>query len=489
MGVMKAWIAVALSFGLTLSVAAALVAAWLTGGVGYDVSIRLPSGGRPVGSTGQDVPETIEGKTETFDVQPPDIRGAWPWFRGATRENISDDMTELARSWPEGGPPVLWKRDVGEGYAGCAVLDGRVFLNDYDAKRRAEVVRCLSLADGKDIWRYSYKLPMKRWHGYSRTVPAVTEKHVVVLGAKCHVSCLDANTGRLRWDISLVNDYGTKIPQWYAGQCPLIDDGNAVLAPCGNLVEEEDANGQPVTRGKSVLMTAIDCETGKVVWEVPNADRWEMTHSSITVLELEDYTKIYVYCASGGVVAVSAAGGRVLWKLSDWQVDFASVPAPVPVDGDRLFLCGGYGAGCRMLQIIREGEAYVPQKLWDRPQRVFGSQQQTPIYYKSHVFGTRPDGQFVCLTTRGEVVWASGAANKFGKDGGAYLIGDDLIFALDDDGLMTLMEATPKAYQPVARAKVLPGHRSWAPMALVAGRLLARDETLLVCLDVSKKRP
>ena len=31
----------------------------------------------------------------------------WPQFRGANRDNISTE-TGLLRSWPEGGPKVLW---------------------------------------------------------------------------------------------------------------------------------------------------------------------------------------------------------------------------------------------------------------------------------------------------------------------------------------------------------------------------------------------
>jgi hypothetical protein len=61
------------------------------------------------------------------------------------------------------------------------------------------------------------------------------------------------------------------------------------------------------------------------------------------------------------------------------------------------------------------------------------------------------------------------------------------IFAFDDDGVLTLLKATPQSFQPLARAKVLPAHHSWGPMALVAGRLICRDLNNLVCLDVSKK--
>ena len=159
---------------------------------------------------------------------------------------------------------MLWSVEVGEGYAGPAVLEGRVYLLDYDQKKQADVVRCLSLADGKEIWRYSYPVKIKRFHGMSRTVPAVTDKYVVTLGPKGHVTCLDSKTGEFRWMLNLVKEYGTTIPQWYAAQCPLIDDGKAIIAP-----------------GGTVLMMAVDCETGKIVWQTPNPDKWVMTHSSI----------------------------------------------------------------------------------------------------------------------------------------------------------------------------------------------------------------
>jgi len=482
---MKKFAAGMLSFAATFLVGAVLVAAWLTGGPGRALSVRLPDSG-PVGRSGQGVPEKVVGELKRSGGVAADVRGEWRGFRGPMGENVSDDFTELARTWLPAGPPELWSKEVGEGYAGCAVLAGRIYLQDYDAKRRREMLRCFSLADGQDLWVYSYKFPIKRTHGYTRTVPALTEEHVVLMGSKCHVSCLDANTGALRWDLSLVNKYGTTVPQWYTGQCPIIDDGNVILAPCGHVVREEGPDGKTVTRGKSVLMTALNCETGKVVWEVPNDDGWEMAHGCIAVMELEDYSKMYVYCASGGVVGVST-DGRVLWKKKDWTVDFANVPTPVPIRDNRLFLCGGYGAGSAVIRIEKEGEAYVARELWRKPPSVFGSQQQTPVFYKNHLFGTRQDGQFVCLTTRGEVVWSSGPARKFGKDGGAYLIADDLVYLLDDDGVLTMLEATPQAYKPLEQRKVLPGHHSWAPMAIVAGRLLLRDDTVLKCLDVSKK--
>jgi outer membrane protein assembly factor BamB len=484
---MKPLTAGIVSFGLTSLLGAAGVGFWLSRPTPYELTRRVPGTDRAAGLTGQDVPETIEGRVETFDVKAPDLRGSWSGFRGPTREGISDEMTELARGWPESGPPVLWSLDVAQGHAGAAIRKGRVYLHDYDANSRGEVIRCLSLADGRDIWRHSYRLRIKRNHGVSRTVPAVTDKYVVTFGPKCHVTCLDANSGQRRWAIGMVRQFGTRIPSWYAGQCPLIDDGNAILAPCGKVTQYVGADGQLVSRGESVLMMAVECETGKVLWKTPNPDRWRMTHSSIAAVELEDYTRMYVYCGSGGVVGVSAADGKVLWKTDQWKIGIANVPTPVPLGGDRILLTGGYGAGSMIIQIVKEADAYVPKVLVRLPPSKFASMQQTPVFYKSHIFATRPDQQFVCMSTRGEIVWASGRENKFGMEGGPFLVADDMILLMDDDGVLTLLKATPESFQQLARAKVLPGHHSWGPMALADGRLIVRDLTHMVCLDVSKK--
>ena len=104
---------------------------------------------------------------------------------------------------------------------------------DYDRDKKQDALRCLSLADGREIWRYAYPVSVKRNHGMSRTVPAVTDKLVVAMGPKCHVVCLDPATGELRWGLDLVRQYGTTVPPWYAGQCPLIDNGAVILAPGG----------------------------------------------------------------------------------------------------------------------------------------------------------------------------------------------------------------------------------------------------------------
>ena len=99
--------------------------------------------------------------------------------------------------------------------------------------KQADALRCLSLADGQEIWRYTYPAKIKRYHGISRTIPTLAGKYIVALGPKCHVVCCEAETGKFVWGIDLVQEFGAEVPQWYAGQCPLVDGDRVILAVGG----------------------------------------------------------------------------------------------------------------------------------------------------------------------------------------------------------------------------------------------------------------
>jgi outer membrane protein assembly factor BamB len=92
-----------------------------------------------------------------------------------------------------------------------------------------------------------------------------------------------------------------------------------------------------------------------------------------------------------------------------------------------------------------------------------------------------------CLDLDGKVRWASGPAAKFGL--GPFMIADGKLIVMNDDGLLTLAEAGPAGYRALVKNRVLNGHDSWAPMALAGGRLLVRDLTQLVCLDITGAKP
>jgi outer membrane protein assembly factor BamB len=450
-------------------IAVALFAWWLWTGNGKELVERVPGTDHaPGGESGTNGNAVLAGRLLRSGGHPSNLPGAWPQFRGPDRNAISKEPTRLSRNWESNGPRELWGVDVGEGYAGAAVLNGRVYLMDYDREKRQDALRCLSLDDGQEIWRYAYPVSVKRNHGMSRTVPAVAEDLVVALGPKCHVVCLDSVSGELRWGLDLVRQFGTTIPPWYAGQCPLVENGAVILAPAG----------------RTALLLKLDGKTGAVLWQTPNPRGWKMTHSSVMPMEF-DGERMYVYCANNGVVGVSANDGRLLWESTDWKISIATVPSPLILSEGRIFLSGGYNSGSLMLQLQKEGDHFLAKTAFKVAPEVFGATQHTPLLYDNHLYGVRADGRFACLNLDGKVLWTSSSGQQFGL--GPFLMADGVILAMNDSGLLQLIEATPEKYNALGKAQLLKGRESWAPLAMVGGRLIARDLTRMVCADLARQ--
>ncbi len=445
------------------------LAVWLAAVPEVALEARVPGLDKPSDLRARETsaePVELKGRLTVGEGTPSRIDGSWSRFRGDRFDNIYDEPTPLADHW-DGLPPKMWSIEVGEGFASPVVRAGRVYMIDYDRDAKEDVVRCLSLDDGRDIWQFRYADEVKRNHGMSRTIPAVTDTFLVTIGPKCHVACLHPETGEAYWLIDLVQQYGTVVPPWYAGQCPLIDGDRVILAP----------------GGPDVLMTALDAKTGETVWETPNPHGWKMTHSSIMPMTIGG-RKTFVYCASGGVVGVDAETGELLWDTDAWKVSMATVPSPLVIDERRVFFCGGYNSGALMLELEPTDDGkFSPNVLYRLKPKEFSSTQQTPILYEGHIYGVREaDKQLVCLDLDGKEVWASGSQFVFGL--GPYMVVQDKIYAMDDEGLLTICELTPEAFRLVGQYQLLEGHDSWGPMTMVAGRLIVRDMTQMACYDM-----
>ena len=413
------------------------------------------------------------------DVPPGTITGAWPGFRGPARDNIATQSGTLAETWGSDGPRVIWSIPVGDGHAMPALSDGNLYLLDYDEARGGDCLRCLNADTGQQRWEHLYAVKAKRNHGISRTVTTTDGDAVLSIGPQCHVLCLDARSGSYRWGFSLPQRYGTKVPLWYTGQCPLIDNGLAILAPAGT----------------NTLLVGIDLKSGATVFETPNPGDLAMSHSSIMVLTA-DGVRQYLYAALGGIVGVAADGearGRLLWRTEDFSPSVIA-PSPVPLSDGRFFMTAGYGSGGAMFRVSRDGDAWRAELLFKTDRKQFASEQQTPVFHDGRLYTVLPsDGggerqQFVCMTPEGERLWASGPAHTFGL--GPYLLtADGLAVLLDDVGTLTLARAGQEGFRVLAQHAVMgrKGRDAWGPMVLVSSRLFLRDSTRLYCLDLGEE--
>jgi outer membrane protein assembly factor BamB len=414
-----------------------------------------------------------------FRNLPAEIPGTrWPRFRGADFDNISKETIPLIDKWGSEGPKILWKIPLGEGHAAPAVFDGRVYLLDYDETKKADALRCFSLLTGEELWRRWYHIRLKRNHGLSRTIPAVSDKYILSIGPKGQVMCLDRVSGDFRWGYDVAKEMDSEVPFWYTGQCPLMDHDTAVIA----------------TGGKS-LMIAIDCNTGKKVWETPNPGGWKMSHSSIMPMNFKG-KKMYVYIAVGGICGISASGsdrGKILWKSTEFAPAVVA-PSPVILDEGRIFFSAGYGAGSALGRVKENSGTYSVEILQKfKPLEGLASEQQTPIFTGGFLYGIQPKdageyrNQMVCCKP-GDVrkfVMTSGKTERFGL--GPYIFADGKFFILNDDGELSIAKATPSRFELLDRKRIIEGQDSWGPLAITGGYLLMRDSKQMVCIDIKKR--
>jgi len=462
------------TYSLTFTGIAAILF-WLIYDPTHGFTLSLPGmDNRGKGDSLQDVKigELFQSFSSDYKV----LNESWPRFRGIDFDNISKSPVRLKEKFGPGGPEILWSLELGEGHSGAAIYKGQVFLMDYLEKDRADMLRCFSLTDGKELWRRGYKVSIKRNHGMSRTIPAVTEEYVVSIGPRGHVMCIDRLTGNFRWGIDLEKDYQIELPQWWTAQCPLIDNNLAILAPAG----------------KSLMM-AVDCASGSIVWETPNRNKWTMSHSSIMPFTFMG-KKMYVYSAIGGICGIAAEGsdaGTVLWESSAWNHSVVA-PSPVCMPDGKIFMTAGYGAGSMVFQLSENGGKFSVKVIQEYlPKDGLAGEQQSPIYWNGHLFGIMPkDGGpnrnlMVCVNPADcrKFVWISDKETRFGL--GPYMIADNKFFVLDDEGTLTIVKPSVSKFIQLDRAKIIQeGQDAWAPIAVADGYMVLRDSKTMVCIDM-----
>ena len=389
----------------------------------------------------------------------------WPQFRGPDRNNISKE-TGLLRKWLAAGPKVLWSVPVTQGYAAAAIVGGRVYHHDYDEAKSEWCVNCRSMADGKLVWQFREAREVRPNHAITRTIPAVDSRFVCSLDPKAVLHCLDVKTGKQIWRKSLVTEYKATIPSWYNGQNPL-----------------QEADRLIVATGGAAIMVALDKATGKEIWRTPNPGQYLLSHSSVMPAVLGGVRQ-YLYGTLKGPLGVSAKDGKLLWEFGR-KFNVAVAPSPIAVDDERVFMTASYDAGSVMVRVKRTGEAFKAEAVFDLKNNEWNSEVHTPIVYKGHLFavGEKKRGLFTCLSFDGKEVWTSEGKASFGL--GSFMLADGMFFVLDGDtGKLRLIEASTTGYNELASAQVLAGQEVWAPMALSDGKLVLRDLTRMMCLDV-----
>ena len=404
----------------------------------------------------------------------------WSQYLGPDR-NATITGTKILRSWSEGTPKELWSVPLGEGYGGAAIYGDEVFILDR-IKGETDILRCLDLNTGAEIWNYSYEAKGEISFPGSRTVPTVDNNYIWSVGPHGDFYCIDKETRKPIWNHNLLEDFDRELTTWGVSQSPLILNDLVIVAP----------------HGQKAGLAAYEKTTGELVWKTRPLSG-HPSHVSPTLASFGGLDQVIMISPfdrqdstlTHEVVAFDAKSGKEIWQYLGLK-SFLTVTPAVVIDDQRLMLtdCSydkGYNPVSIMLEITKTGENFEVNELFLTEEA--GSKMHPAVQYENHLYlnhNGNPN-QMMCLTMEGDVVWEKGSAPGF-EMGAMILINGLIINQNGKNGDIHLIEPSPEGYKELGKASFFSSSKSqaWAPLAFSQGKLIVRDQEKMVCVDLQK---
>lgn len=388
----------------------------------------------------------------------------WPQFLGPNRNGIAVGET-VAAALPAGGFKSVWQRDVGQGFAGVAVVDGTVFA--FHREGDSEIVEALNATTGKPIWKKSF--PTDYEPGYTsdggpRCVPTVHKGRVYVFGAQGGLRCLDAKSGDVRWEKKTHKELSAPEGFFGAGSTPVIV-GDKIIANVG------------ARNGASVV--AFQLDSGKEAWK---SIEDTASYSSPIVITKDDRRQVIAIsrmkCSS-----LDPNTGKVNWTFPFGMRGPTVNGASPIVIGDRVFVTASYGIG----SVLAKFDGTSVKEEWRDP-RFLATQYATPILLDGMLFamdGRQDRGpgsaRLVCVDPlQRKTNWS-----KPGFDYGTIIAVGDKLLVLTHTGKLICVSAKKAKYKELWRTNVLNSSaRGYRMPAISDGKLFIRDGSKLKCVDI-----
>jgi outer membrane protein assembly factor BamB len=378
----------------------------------------------------------------------------WPQFLGPQRNGSYPDAEFAAASL--GDAHLVWKKGVGAGFSAPVIAAGKLIL--FHRVNDRETVECMEPATGKRVWIFDYATAYRDDFGFDegpRGTPAIAGGRVFTFGAEGVLHAIDLATGRKIWRVDTHARFGVRKGFFGAAASPLVE-GNAVYVNAGG----PDGAG----------LVAFDAASGNVLWTATSDDAG---YSSPIAAMLDGVRSILCFTRNG-LVAADPATGKVRFQFPWRSRSNASVNAALPVVvGNLIFLSASYNTGAVVLEVTHN----QLKQLWSSDEAL-SNHYATSVYKDGYLYGFHGRQEYgqalrsVEMRT-GKVAWS---VDGFGA-GTVTLIGDRLLI-LRESGEAVIAAASPKSYQALSKAQLLPGVVRSYP-GLAGGRIYLRNEHTL----------
>ncbi|WP_417389775.1 PQQ-binding-like beta-propeller repeat protein [Gimesia sp.] len=412
------------------------------------------------------------------------VEEGWPAVRGRHFDAHSPEI-HIADTWPAAGPPVLWVKELGQGYSAFVAEGDRVYTQGQNLQ--GQYVYCLDARSGKEIWKYWYDWPYELAGVYPgpRATPTLIEGRLLFAAPSGLLGCLDAATGKLLWSRNLVSEFKGDGGTGFGYACSPVVVDQLVIMPVG---------------GPDASMVALHLQDGKTAWQAGSQPASYTPAMPIT----RNGRKLVVGYLENALVLHDLKTGELLLEheLSDGYDEHSSWPL---YREPYLWIAAPFRAGSQLFEIPSEFEKDTRLKnIWRS--RILSNDVLSSVLVGDQIYGfdifdqqsktQRPSrGKFRCINfLTGDELWEQGSgrpersnndtSDEIGQAG--IIVADDKLIMLNERGELILLRINPTECEILARCSVLSGELTWTPPILHRGCVYIRNQSRAACIYVGK---
>ena len=376
----------------------------------------------------------------------------WPNWLGPNFDGTTTDKG-FDPAFGKGGVDIKWTKDLGVGFTGVTIADGKAYTAGW--KDGNTTFFCFDAKTGQKVWSHTF--PTKKYDnlnvGGPRGTAAVTDGKVYHMAGGGEMFCYDAAKGDIIWEKNLAKEYGVKVPRWGFSGSPLIL-GDTVYLDIGKIV-------------------ALNKTDGKEQWATKD---YGPSYSTPALMTFKGKDYLVVFPATGLYVIERDGGKEVAHK--PWKTSYdVHAATPVVIKDKFIFMSSDYNVGCALLEFTGKGVNTV----WEN--KNLKNQMCTSVFHQGHLYGF-DSAKLTCINAEtGQQMWSQRGLGK-----GTVILAGETLVILSDKGEVLTAPATPDAFRPVTKTKVIDGDSTiWTSPSLANNLLYVRGSRgKLVCIDVSK---
>lgn len=405
----------------------------------------------------------------------------WPQWRGPQRDGVWRE-TGIVESFEEKQLQPRWRVEVGAGYSGPTVAEGRVFLTDRLVEpKQVERVLCFDAKTGAKIWSHTYDCRYTiSYTAGPRASVTIDDGRAYALGAMGHLHVFDAGSGALLWKKDLNEAYDIQMPIWGIAASPLVYEDLLILHIGGS---------------DGACMVALDKKDGEEKWRALR----ERASYSAPVLVKQAGQDVLLCWTGDSLSGLNPKTGDVHWRHpfppSRMPIGIAT---PI-VHDDHVFVTSFYD-GSLMVKLSQDRPA--AEKLWDRcgpNERNTDALQSiiaTPIMLGEHIYGVDSYGELRCLEMKsGDRVWEDVTATPKARWSNIHMVRNGKhMWMFNERGELIIGQLSPRGFHEIDRAKLIEPTRNqlgqrggvcWSHPAFANRHIFARNDKELVCVDLA----